>query len=499
MNRFFEILPGFLSWGLLLFLAACLWLNPLLVAFLIITYDFYWVLRVSYLMVLLIMAHYKLQKESQRDWTREALQLNSPHGALEDLTHAILFPVYQEPCEILEVSLKAVLRTHYDHKKVIIILAVEERAGEQVIAELGELAQRYSDHFREVLLTRHPDRLPGEARVKGANVTWAAQRLTEWLDKEGIARDKVIVSCFDADTVCHPNYLACLSYSFLSQENPHQTSYQPIPVYHNNIWQAPSFARVVEASSSFWQMIQSMRHERFVTFSSHSLSLKTLIEIGYWPVDMVSDDSAVFWKAFLHFDGRYRVIPMPVTVSMNVAFGEGVWGAIVHQYKQKRRWAWGIENFPFVCKGFLRNPRIPLSIKFARAGQLLEEHFTWATWAIILTLLGPLSAILGKMVLEDTVIGFNLPVVTGFLLGITSLSLIIFILASFLLLPPKPKGIPRYRLITMCTQWLLIPVVSAIIGSPPALDAQTRLMFGHKLAFWTTPKKAVEDPMNKAT
>ena len=27
------------------------------------------------------------------------------------------------------------------------------------------------------------------------------------------------------------------------------------------------------------------------------MSFTALVEIGYWPVDMISDDSAVFWKA----------------------------------------------------------------------------------------------------------------------------------------------------------------------------------------------------------
>ena len=74
-------------------------------------------------------------------------------------------------------------------------------------------------------------------------------------------------------------YFGCLSYHFLTSPKPHQASYQPIPVYNNNIWQAPSFARLVEISSSFCQMIESMRLEKFVTFSSHSMSFKTLVDI----------------------------------------------------------------------------------------------------------------------------------------------------------------------------------------------------------------------------
>ena len=33
------------------------------------------------------------------------------------------------------------------------------------------------------------------------------------------------------------------------------------------------------------------------------MSFKALVEIGYWPVDMISDDSAIYWKAYIHYAG----------------------------------------------------------------------------------------------------------------------------------------------------------------------------------------------------
>jgi hypothetical protein len=312
--------------------------------------------------------------------------------------------------------------------------------------------------------------------------------LKDFVDSKKIAYPQVIISCFDADTCVEREYFGCLAYHYLTNPDRNRSSYQPIPVYNNNIWHARSIARLLELASSFMQMIETMRVEKFVTFSSHSMSFKTLVDVGYWPVDMISDDSVIYWKCFLHFNGHYTVIPMYVTVSMDVATEKKIIPTIIKQYKQKRRWAWGVENFPYLMVGFMHNDRIPLGKKIRRALNILESHYTWAVWAIIITFIAPLPLVFGGGLFRQTAIGYNLPSVSAALFRVSLSTIFICIFITVKLLPPRPPDIKPQKHAIMILQWYFSPFVAAVLGSTPAIDAQTRLMLGKYMQFQVTSK-----------
>lgn len=484
IKRLLEITPGAISWGVIIMFIVLAIFKPVACAILIIVFDFYWIIRTLYLTTLLILSHRQLSRQKNRDWLSDCMKLE---GSWHELYHLVIFPVYKEPVDVLISSLEALKGCNYPKDKMIVVLGFEERYPlSQDNARM--LEDKFAEHFFGYLSTFHPDGLPGEKRIKGANATWAAQKAREFILAKGIGYEKVIVSCFDADTCVEREYFGCLTFHFMTEKRPHQVSYQPIPVYNNNIWQAPSFARVVEISSSFCQMIEAMRREKFVTFSSHSMSFKTLVDIGYWPRDMISDDSVIYWKSFLFYKGEYNVVPLYITVSMDAAYDSNFLKTIAMQYKQKRRWAWGVENFPFLVMGFLKSGDIPLLTKLRRSFYLLESHVTWAVWAIILVLIGPLPVLLGGAVFKEMSISYNLPRITGMLFNFTLAASIAWIVLSRMLLPPRPKNISRIKNVLTVIEWLLAPAIILILGSTPALDAQTRMMLAKYMEFNSTEK-----------
>lgn len=486
LNRCLEIIPGGISWGIIIFMVCLSIWQPVACSILIIIFDFYWIIRTLYLNTLLVMAYNKLSRQKNKNWV-DACQRLLPGKDWRQLYHVIIFPTYKEGLDILRPSLKALKNCNYPKEKMIVVVSFEERNKESQ-DNARALETEFKSEFFGYVSTFHPDGLAGESRAKGANATWAAKCAQRFLATKNISHENVIVSCFDADTCVDREYFGCLTYHFLTTLHPHQASYQPIPVYNNNIWYAPSFARLVELSASFCQLIDSMRLEKFVTFSSHSMSFKTLVEIDYWPVNMISDDSVVYWKAFLFFKGNYRVVPLYITVSMDVAYSSNLFKTILVQYKQKRRWAWGVENFPFLIKGFLNNSGVPLFKKIRRAYQLLEGHVTWAVWVIIIMLIAPLPILLGGKIFNQMSIGYNLPQITGLLLNFTIGASFIWIILSWTILPPRPPDVKWTKILMMIVEWIIVPFIVLILGSLPALDAQTRLMLGRYMEFFPTEK-----------
>ncbi|PIQ82217.1 MAG: hypothetical protein COV76_04875 [Candidatus Omnitrophica bacterium CG11_big_fil_rev_8_21_14_0_20_64_10] len=526
LQRGLEILPGLLSWSVLTGLLALTFIRPLWAALLVIAFLLYWLLRMLYLTLFLIIGYTALTAEQRTDWpawirtleaagtsgrlepppvgeallerlawkthlqeSKKALGSGGPIPSPDEIHHLVIFPIAREEKAVYEQGIESLLRQGTPLDRITVFLAVEALAPEPIQKQALEVCRKYRNRFRELRAVFHPAGLPGEARVKGANVTHAAKEAAAFLQEHGIPFDRVIVSCFDADTVVSPAYLACLTYHFMTCPRRNQASFQPIPVYHNNIWEVPGFARVLDVGASFFQLVEATNPEKLVTFSSHSMSFQALVEMDYWPVDMISDDSAIFWKALIHYDGDYRVVPMYVTVSMDVAASEDWRRTAINVYKQKRRWAWGVENFPLVARAFLRNRAIPRRLKIKHLFKLLEGHLAWATWPFILTFIGWLPAITAGRDFSDTVLYYSTPRISLVIYQLASLSLATSVVLSILLLPRPKLRFSVARRALHLIEWLSVPLISILLSALPALDAQTRLMLGRYMEFWVTEKK----------
>lgn len=485
--RFLEIFPGVIAWATLIGVVLLSIYFPVLASYFVILFSLYWLLKTIYFSIHLRHNWKRLKHSLAEDWSEKISALKYEH-----LYHLILLPYSTESEETVRRSLQGLVDADGDKSKFLVVLAREERCGEESARIAKAMEKEFAHFFGSFIVTSHPADLPGEMKGKGSNIAFAAEEArSRILDAKHIAYDNVIVSAFDTDTIAYPQYFNCLLWYFLTTKNPHRASFQPVPFYNNNIWDAPILSRVVAVSSTFWQMIQQERPEKLSTFSSHSMSFKALYEVGYWQKNMVSEDSRIFWNLFVFYNGKYRVIPISYPVSMDANLAPTLWQTMKGVYKQHRRWSWGVENIPYVLFHFAKNKSIPMRKKIRIAYMKIEGFWSLATHPLILFLFGWLPIFLGGREFNVTVLSYNLPIVARTLLTVAMLGLVVSAIISISILPKRPEHKRPRLYVGMVLQWLLVPITMVVFSAIPGLDAQTRLMLGKYMGFWVTPKHIV--------
>ncbi len=482
--RCLEILPGFLSWGTIIMTVVLSFYAPVAAAYFIIAFDIYWLLKTVYLSFHLQYNWRRLKHNISADWSLMLSKLK-----YEQVYHLIVLPFYKEDIEVVEQSLKSIVDSKYDKKKISVVLATEERAGDGAQKIARTIEEKYANFFGSFLITKHPEDVAGEIAAKGSNITYATEEArVNILDKNKIPYENVLVSAFDIDTVVYKHYFSCLTWHFLTVPDPYKVSFQPVPFYNNNIWRAPALSRVAAGSSTFWQMMQQERPEKLATFSSHSVAFKSLYEIGYWQKNMVNEDSRIFWNLFLSRNGDYSVVPLSYPVSMDANVAPTLWQTVKNVYRQHRRWTYGAENLPYILFGFIKNKKIPLWTKIKTSFVQIEGFWSLATNPILIFLLGWLPVIIGGYKFNETLLSYNLPILTRNIMIVAMLGLIMSSIIFISLLPEPPRDRNKPSKFALVLQWILVPFTILFFGAFPGLDAQTRLMFGKYMGFWVTPK-----------
>ncbi|OGI35563.1 MAG: hypothetical protein A2259_00355 [Candidatus Moranbacteria bacterium RIFOXYA2_FULL_43_15] len=544
VQRCLEVIPGLLTWGTLIGMFLFSFWVPVYVAVFIIAFDIYWIFRTVFIAYYSVKGYKRLKEGKLIDWWERCQNINHPEeyekiiagkisdmkGSLKEggkmswkekrvlkkeigksqvylkeiqgikaiksqlldwreIVHVVMLPTAGEPAEVIEPSIQAVADANFPNSQFIILLATEEREPEESrIKKVNYLRNKFKGVFKDFIVTTHVVK-GEEMKAKGSNATFAAKELTEYLKKEDIDFEKVIFSNFDCDSVAHSQYFAALTYEYITDPKRLQRSYQPLPMYHNNLWDTNAFVRVIVTGSSFWHIFQSTRPEGMVTFSSHSEPFDTLNRVNFWPLNMISEDSIIYWKCFSYYNGDYKVKPIYLPISLDAVLAETYWKTIKNQYKQKRRWAYGIENFPVIMRSIGPNKKVGIVKKMKVAFEMLEGHHSWATSSIILAALGWMPLILGGEDFNQSVLAHNLPFFTRYLMTLAMAGLIVSMSLSFLLMPPRPQKYSRWRNIYMLLQWALVPVIAPLLGSLPAIDSQTRILLGKYFGeFWVTDK-----------
>src|SRR3989339_2043118 len=341
-KRALEILPGTVSWFLILFPIWGSFVIPNIVAYYIIAFSVYWFYRSMTTAFMAILGYFKLQTFQVYDWMGDVVSFPD----WKRINHIIVVPTYKEPIQTLRRTLDKLKEQTFPLKNIHIMLSFEDREGDVARDKAKLLLGEYQNTFGHLWVTYHPD-LPGEVKGKSSNTSWGAKESKRLLvDQFGIDIDYVTITSEDADALLHPAYFACVTYHFLDDPDRYHKIWQAVLMFYNNIWKVPMPVRVFSSIASVMQLYVVTRKDRLINFSTYTASLSMIDKIGYWDVDVIPEDWRLFFKAFFALQGKVSVEPLFLPIMADAAEASGVWKTYSSQYEQVKRWAWGVSDTP---------------------------------------------------------------------------------------------------------------------------------------------------------
>ena len=540
--RLLEILPGALSYTMIILLFALSIISPALGSYYLLLIIAVTLVKAVGIVYRTIQGYNAAKRAEKVNWHERLVDLETPHERYEELLkhkckefafnehvenlkllsvgkdlvlsesevavddepiffpkpkeiyHAVIMVAYNEGLETLIPTVEAVRDGSFDNERIIFVFGYEERGGEAMVENAKVLKNKFKNDFFEFITVMHPKDLKDEIQGKGPNLNFAAGELLEFVKKKKIPLKNIIVTSLDSDNKMSKWYLDYVAYQFVVHPNRQHLSYQPVSLFTNNIWDAPAPMRIIAISNSFFNIISSMRSHTLKNFASHSQPLLALSEMGFWSKKTIVEDGHQYWRSLFFFKGNYEVLPIHVAIYQDAVMEETLIKTLKAQFVQLRRWDYGASDVAYVGvrlfskdrKRIGKMPFLPLFAKFVR---LLEGHVTLAAISPMVAFGGWVPKIINSR--SKDLLTFNLPNTISLIQIFASVGLMTTILLSLKMLPPRPKEVKTPRIL-MILQWLLMPVVAIVYQSFAAFYSQTRLLTGNYMEKFDVTKKVVK-------
>src|SRR3990167_5708230 len=479
--RSFDAIVPILSWILI---TLPVWLSPFhpaVVAYFIIAFDLYFLykaLTTTYFATISyksILAHIGIPYFKKIGLNKTSL----------DIKHFVIIPNFQEPLYKLEATIRALIMTDYPYKNIYLVLGFESREKEAKTKAVY-MQKKFKKNFPDILTTYHV-LLPHEIPGKASNQTFAAKVVDNYVEKNNWKKENILITICDADSLIAKNYFSYLTYEYLQDKNRLFHFYWAPVLLYNNFWKLPFFIRMQATLSSILRLAFLSQKDNLIQISTYSTNLWLLKKINFWDVDIIPEDWHIFYQAFFTFGERIKTVPLYTLINCDAVYSGAFLKTSKNRYEQEKRWAWGVSDISYTLKKFFLTPQINIFAKLRRIIFLAETHLLWTTSFFILTISASIPPLVNPA-FKRTVLGFILPKLSGLILTLSSLMLILYVYLDFQLRKKLNQKTRLTSLPFLLIQWYLLPVVSFLFSSLPALEAPTRLLFGKKIKYKVTEK-----------
>ena len=504
--RFFEIIPGLLTWLLLLapvIFAVFKWdrLFVIYIAYL----AAYWSVRTVKFVYGVILGVHRTQEALKIDWVEK---IKEEKGSdFERIRLIYLCPVYGESLETLMPSFDAFAKSDIGAEKIDVVVAMEEKKAEFQLENFKKLKEKYGDQFGSMRYYIHPAGIPGEiAGVKGANINWAMRHFVKELQQEGKdIHDYLLVTC-DSDLRPHPKYLSAIVYKYLTGDDPDMKYYATaVHTFNNNIWRVPSLIRVHSTMLTL-VILQSWtisKRERIFfskeeisvkdSFSSYVVNLKTLHDLEYWDPEIANDDTAFYWNAMVRTKGKFKSEEVYIPTYNDAVENETYYKTHQSFYKQQHRWGWGIVNVPITLASISKDKTFPFNKKLFLLKMIFESQIWYLTVVFVITFGITIMSLINPN-FQFSAYAYNLPKILSYVFSIITLSNIPIVIYRRKI-TPVPKDWKWWRHILDVVETFLVTVNMLTFAFLPFLQAMTEMMLGatsFKRNFYVTDKVKIK-------
>ncbi len=402
----------------------------------------------------------------------------------DEIQHVIMIPHAKEPYSILKETLELLKKQTFPTKQMNIVLGAEASDPEGV-PKSRRLKKEYEKYFNNIWITNH---VLGEGELvgKSSNMAWAGQAAVEKINELGWDLKKVTVTSCDADSKLPDNYFEYVTYLYLTIPDAEYKFYNGAMVFYNNIWRLPFYARVKNSMSTIYNVARLVRTDKLFPFSTYTTSFWMIDQIGYWTPWVTPEDYHLFSKALFKFQNKVETVPLYIKIMSDAAEGMSHVETIKNNYKQERRWAWGVSDDGWVIKTLVKNwNKFSLKVKY-KAIHVLFDHVIGITGSFVILVGGNVPPLINPA-FRRSVLGVRLPGVSSAIIRITLIFMVIVVLLDFYL-KPRPKYNPWWRKFVRLVEWLALPYTSFVLSLIPGIEAHTRLLFGRYLEYYVTKK-----------
>ncbi len=479
--RLFEMFVPVMTW---LVITLPLWLSPFhpaVVAYFIIAFDLYFFYKSAVTVYYSVLSYQMILFHRRISYRKKVMAIKKS----ADIEHVVIIPTYKEPLHKLEDTLRAMTQSDYPHKTISLILAFETREEDGPQKALS-LKKKFGSFFKETIVTYH-ELQENEVAGKASNQAYAAKEIDKLYEERGIKSEKVVVTICDADSLLPKNYFSYLTYEYLRDKDRQYHFYWAPVMLYNNFLQIPFVVRMQATLSSILRLAFVSKGESLIQISTYSSSLWLLKQVGFWDVDIIPEDWHIYFQAFFKFGDKVKTLPLYTIVSGDAVYSGTFIKTLMNRYEQEKRWAWGVSDIGYALQQSFLTPHIKPWVKIKKILLLIETHLLWPTSFFILTVSGLIPPLVNP-VFKRTVLGFLLPQLTSFILTVSTVLLFVYTYIDVKLRKRLSQKTKLYNIPLLVVQWYLLPIVSFVLSSLPALEAHTRIILGKKLKYKVTEK-----------